>query len=261
VLEADPGGLPGANAMDVIYWNKRVRLDLQISKSRPEPVTFMTNELCPRRRAEIVLALLKGETTFENACRENDLSDHELQSWITDALPSERAHSEALAVLGRVRRRVKMHPFAGAMASIRFDGSELPINDFSAYWCSCVPLPEPARGELILFFSKKLLKIVQIDLIHANLCLGEEFLRESAVELDASYSVKHDCLSICFDKNPGRQTVGRSLLLPEPLQGEVWASIDSSDMIGEAVHLSSITVTRASSCMPKTFLSAMLIAH
>lgn len=220
----------------------------------------MTTELCPRRKAEIVLALLSGETTFEETCVANNLSRQDLDSWIASALPSKEAYDEAYEVLKLVRRKIRVSMRAGVQATIRFDGNLDPISDYSKYRCSCLPLPEPLTGELILYFSKALDRLEFIEMFRVNQFLEPESLNKEQYFLPASYKVVADTLLISFSALrrdwPARSS--STMHFPEPMDGSVFTSICSpADRYNSKPTLTAIGITGVLSCLPKEFLKEL----
>lgn len=223
----------------------------------------MTTELCPRRKAEIVLALLRGETTFEEACVANDLSPHELDSWIESALPSKQAYDEAYDVLKRVQRKIRVSVKAGVQATIRFDGNLNPISDYSKYRCSCVPLPEQVRGELILYYSKGLDKLEIIEMFRVNQFLDPELLNREQSFLPALYEVEADTLLISFSSlRDDWRARSSKMYFPEPMDGSVFTEICSPDGEDDSRPiLTAIGITGVLRCLPKEFLKTLQLQH
>lgn len=223
----------------------------------------MTTELCPRRKAEIVLALLRGETTFEETCVANNLSTRDLDSWIQNALPSKQAYDEAYDVLKRVKRKIRVRVNAGVTATIRFDGDLEPISDYSRYRCSCLPLPEPVKGELILYYSKALEKLEFIEMFRVNQFLDPELLNKEQTLLPALYKVEADTLLISFSscRDNWRATSSR-MYFPEPMDGSVFTNIRSlDDEDNSRPILASIGITGVLRCLPKEFLKTLQLQH
>lgn len=226
----------------------------------------MPTDLCSSQKAEIVLALLKGDLTQEEASTRFEYPPNEIQSWVDTILPNSDAYQSAYERLRRFKRKLKMRVFAGVIASIRFDGSTESISNYDDYWCCSLPLPEPVPGELILYFTKSNPRIFQIEIMHANLCLPSGYLISDEVEqvFDVEANIhqqgRWNSLSIRLSKQPlerlNRGVVVSSLSLPPPMDGKVFAGIPYvEEPVTVDQRLCKIDIWDAHSCLPETFFT------
>ncbi|MCA9803727.1 MAG: hypothetical protein KC777_17270 [Cyanobacteria bacterium HKST-UBA02] len=210
--------------------------------------------MTPRRKAEIVLAILRDGLAIEDVSRRHSLSSTEIESWINEAIAGFGSLTSVYEKLRKIKTRVSMEVFpGGSLASIRFEGEGAASRAQSGLWCSAVALQEPASGELVLGYSREQARLVEIEVAYANFCLPEKYVEASAegavFELNLELDFKLKKATIWLAKGHMKGFL-QSVSLPAPVRGELsWV------IRGDGARLARIDVSTADLCLPSHYFS------
>jgi hypothetical protein len=169
----------------------------------------VSNNLSDTETAKLVLAVMRGDLTFEDACASTCVAADLLRNWIDDAIASVGSRRAVYEKLGKIKTVAKMFVLpGGALACIRLHDREAPFGDKSGYWSSAIQLADLADGEVILNYSRLGCRIEEIDIAFPRLCLPPQFAGSEtetsrfSVEMELNFRDK-ETAEIQFDSSPG----------------------------------------------------------
>ena len=222
----------------------------------------LQSKLSPAKKVEIVLSIIMGELTVQDVCKKYSVSQEEVDEWIAEATSNYDPRQGVLQKLRKFKRRVRLHVLpGGSLACIRFEETGRPLGDKRDLWCLPIPSYEPFRGEVILNFCRRRLKLTEIDIAFSNHSLPSVYLADEDVENEFELDIE------CEFRDRGRNTAtirlavlekefpvrfdryhSYSYTLPPPLDGGIRLGV------GPDALLYYIAIEQAAYCLPNHFL-------